>query len=395
MFTGFDTENQPGIQVWDYSRIPNNSGQFAITLTNDCAPIQYFRTGGSSSAILLYLPHAPVNGKTIKLVNHRYGSSTQQVTIYFPDISGATGFQQVGLGPGQTYDLCFTTSVSGFGSVNGWQRTGWLMLNQSSTSSAGYYGVAFGDGCNASGPQSMALGGTGHNASGTASVIAGGASNTASGQNSAVIGGSSNTANTNSSSAVVGGNTNNASGINSSIVGGASNTANSSNAIILGGGYGNTRSINTCAVIPGSNSPISVISGTSQTTILTLGRQTTTAATTQLASTSSTPQTNNQLTLPNNSAYYVRGSCIANVTGGGNTKAWSFEAAVKRGVGSGTTTLVGTPIKNIVAADAGTSTWDIAILVDTTSGALGINVYGQDATTIRWVCKLESTEVTF
>lgn len=101
------------------------------------------------------------------------------------------------------------------------------------------------------------------------------------------------------------------------------------------------------------------------------------------------------MTLPDNSAYYVRGSCIANVTGGGNTKAWSFEAAIKRGAGAGTTAIVGAVIKNIVAADAGAATWDITLSADTTNGAFRVQVTGQAATTIRWVCRLDSTEVTY
>jgi hypothetical protein len=50
---------------------------------------------------------------------------------------------------------------------------------------------------------------------------------------------------------------------------------------------------------------------------------------------------------------------------------------------------------NVVASDTGAAAWTIAISADTTNGALAVSVTGQAATTIRWVCKLESTEVTF
>jgi hypothetical protein len=83
------------------------------------------------------------------------------------------------------------------------------------------------------------------------------------------------------------------------------------------------------------------------------------------------------------------------VTGGGNTKAWSFEAAIKRGANAASTAIVGAVIKNVVAADAGAATWDITIDANTTNGCLRVQVTGQAATTIRWVCRLESTEVAF
>jgi hypothetical protein len=129
--------------------------------------------------------------------------------------------------------------------------------------------------------------------------------------------------------------------------------------------------------------------------MLILGVQTTDATTTTLRSDTSAAGTGNQLTLPNNSAYYVRGSVIANVTGGGNTKAWTLEGAIKRGANAASTAVVAAFTTTVVAADAGASTWTIAVSADTTNGCLKVDVTGQAATTIRWVCKLETTEVTF
>lgn len=126
-----------------------------------------------------------------------------------------------------------------------------------------------------------------------------------------------------------------------------------------------------------------------------LGRQTTDATPTTLCSDANATATTNQLTLANNAASYVRGSVIANVTGGGNTKAWTFEGAIKRGANAAATSIVGTFSINVIAQDAGASAWTIALSADTTNGALQVQVTGQAATTIRWVCKLETTEVTF
>jgi len=47
------------------------------------------------------------------------------------------------------------------------------------------------------------------------------------------------------------------------------------------------------------------------------------------------------------------------------------------------------------SADVGAATWAITATADTTNGGLAITFTGQAATTIRVVCKLETTEMTF
>ena len=99
--------------------------------------------------------------------------------------------------------------------------------------------------------------------------------------------------------------------------------------------------------------------------------------------------------LPNNSAYHFKGSVIATVTGGGDTASWEFKGAIKRGANAASTAIVGTVIKDVVAYDAGASAWDVTFTADTTNGGLKVEVTGAAATTIRWVAKLETTEVTY
>jgi hypothetical protein len=113
-----------------------------------------------------------------------------------------------------------------------------------------------------------------------------------------------------------------------------------------------------------------------------------------LTSNTSAATTNNQVILPNNSAYYFRGSITSGVTGGGNSAMWSFEGGIKRGANAASTTLIQSVI-NPVAADSGASTWIVALSADTTNGGLAVTVTGQASTTIRWVCKIETTEMTF
>jgi hypothetical protein len=129
--------------------------------------------------------------------------------------------------------------------------------------------------------------------------------------------------------------------------------------------------------------------------LLVLARQTTDATATVLTSNSSAASTTNQVILPNNSAYYFKGSVIANVTGAANGASWSFEGAIMRGANAASTVLIGTPAINRVAATAGATAWLIALTADTTNGGLAVTVTGAASTTIRWVCRAETCEVTF
>jgi hypothetical protein len=385
MFTGFASENTPAIQVCDYS-IPT-AGVFVastVSLTDDCAPIQYFKTGGTSGSlfsIYLYLPTSPIEGKQIKIINSRFGTNTNQsIIVYSSDTSGfGTGRIIYIIGVGQTLDLCYSKNFISFGSSIGTYASGWIALNVSASSAASAGGVAFGDN---------------NSASAGSSFVGGGYQNTATAFYSSVVGGSSDNA-TGQYTFIGGGQSNNASGTKSAIIGGQSNTANSTAATILGGYYGNTRSINGYTVLPASVAPIANSTGVSQSALLVLGVQTTDATATVLKSDTSAASGTNQVILPNNSAYYVKGSIIANVTGGGNTKSWDFIATIKRGAGVGTTAIVGAVTLNVQAADSGASTWIVAITADTANGGLAVTVTGQAATTIRWVAKLESTEVSY
>ena len=132
--------------------------------------------------------------------------------------------------------------------------------------------------------------------------------------------------------------------------------------------------------------------GAAQTQSLTYGLTLTTSTPTVLTTDTSVAGINNQLILSNNSAFYFKGSVIAGVTGGGNTKAWTFEGVAKRGANAAATSIVGTVAVNVVAADAGASTWTISVTADTTNGGVAITVTGT-ATTIRWAAEVKSTQI--
>lgn len=239
----------------------------------------------------------------------------------------------------------------------------------------------------ASGDWSVVCGGTRHTASGLGSFIGGGGTfapfgtfpHTASGVCASIVGGFQNTA----------------SGQGSFVGSGYLNTANGQFSAIMGGEAGTTRSIVGNHVFPACSEPISIAVGVSQAALLVLAVQTTDATATALRSNASAAGTGNQVILPNNSAYYFRGEIISGVTGGGNTKGWYIEGVIKRGANAASTALVGTPTVTSNYADAGASTWAIAVTADTTNGGLAVTFTGQASTTIRTVAQIRTTEMTY
>lgn len=367
MFTGFATENSPAIQVWDYFLGGGAASSTQIThiaLTDDCAPIQLFRVGMISGAIRVTLPSCPIEGKIIKIVVQTYGNATFQgsLSIYSSDAAITTPLYTIG--PGGYIDLAYSKNV--ISPAGSGTRTGWLALNFASASSSSVNnsgGIALGNNSSAYAASAVAIGNA---ANATASGIA-----------------------------IASGNTTSATATNATCIGGVSNTANGAVSVCIGGNFGTARSITGMVTFAASRSPITSSAGVSQTGLLVLGRQTTDATATRLTSDSFAATTDNQLILPNNSAYVFQGTVIANRTGGGDTSGWRFEGTIKRGANAASTTLVAAVTPTVISQDAGAAAWVLAVTADTTNGGLAVTVTGAAATTIRWVCRLESTEVTF
>ena len=126
-----------------------------------------------------------------------------------------------------------------------------------------------------------------------------------------------------------------------------------------------------------------------------IGKQTTNATATVITSDINAASTTNQVILPNNSAYSFSGEVIAGVTGGGDTARWTINGAIKRGATAASTTMVGTPTVTMTHNDAGAAAWVVAVTADTTNGGIAVTVTGAAATTIRWVCKINTTEMTY
>ena len=128
-----------------------------------------------------------------------------------------------------------------------------------------------------------------------------------------------------------------------------------------------------------------------------LGANTVDATATVLTSDGQVAASNNQMQPPNNSAIFFDGYVVGTVStvSAGNTKSWAFTGLVKKGTSAGTIAFVGTPTNTSPFADAGASTWTMAVGLDTTNGTIKFTVTGQAATSIRWVCTMRLTEVSF
>jgi hypothetical protein len=293
--------------------------------------------------------------------------------------------------------------------ISGTSLTLSKVASGSSTSTLSFFtphGVVVGGGNNQATGSYSFIGGGGdagtaanrNRASADWSTVAGGWKNTASGLGSFIggggtydgVNGSGNTA-SGATSFVGGGFANTASGFGASIIGGNGN-ASTGNYTVVSGVNGTSRTINNNFTI--SSNAISN-TGDGQASVLVLKKQTTDATATALTSDTSAAGTINQVILPNNSAYFFTGEVVSGVTGGGNTKGWTIEGVIKRGANAASTALVGTPTVTSTYANAGASTWVIAVTADTTNGGLRVTFTGQASTTIRTVCQIRTTEMTF
>jgi hypothetical protein len=137
--------------------------------------------------------------------------------------------------------------------------------------------------------------------------------------------------------------------------------------------------------------------GSAQTGDLVLGKQTADATPVALTSIpGNAAGSNNQLILPNNSAYAFTGTIIARqqAAGGSNFAAWEIKGAILRGANAASTT-IGSFNINALSATAGAAAWVVALSADTTNGGLAVTVTGAAATNIRWVATVQTSEVTF
>jgi len=359
------------------------NGTTAVTLSGSNASIkvgQYI--SGTSISGDTYV--AAISGTSLTLSKVASGSSTSTLSFYTP--------HGVVVGGGNNQATGSYSFIGGGGDAGS-------SANRN-VASGDWSFVGGGNKNTASAIYATAVGGISNTASGQGSFIGGGgwygsgiSANTSSGTSSFVGAGYGN--NCGGFGGVIAGGVSNAQTNNLGFIGGGSNnTCNATNATIAGGTYGTSRSIEGYAVFPAHNSPVASALGVSQAALLVLGVQTTDATATVLRSNTSAASGTNQVILPNNSAYTFRGEIVSGVTGGGNSKSWTIEGLIKRGADAASTTLVGSTVTSMYA-DVGAATWTIGLTADTTNGGLKVLFTGQASTTIRTVCQIRTTEMTY
>jgi hypothetical protein len=358
---GFTNSGTSSSAVTTQSATMNGTTAVTLSASNASIKVGQIISGTSISGNDTYV--AAISGTSLTLSKNASGSSTSTLSFYTP--------HGVVVGGGNNQPTGSYSFIGGGGDAG----------------TAGNRNVASGD-------WSVVGGGFKNTASNTYSFVGGGENNAASAARSIVVGGQGNTAS--STHAFVGGGAfQTGSGTYSCIVGGYQHISSGDSSAVMGGVLGTTRSITGNHVFPACNNPIgSGANGTNQTALLILGRQTTDATATVLTSNLAAATTTNQVILPNNSAYTFRGEIVSGVTGGGNSKSWTIEGLIKRGANAASTTLVGSTVTSSYA-DAGASTWTIALTADTTNGGLAVTFTGQASTTIRTVCRINTVEMTY
>ena len=259
--------------------------------------------------------------------------------------------------------------------------------------------VAIGLGCNASGVGAIAIGyGNDVSSSGSYSVAIQGSSNATNTYSFAIQGGVasnvgslagySSTA-SGSSSVALGGvafETAIASGTASFAVG-QSNTSDARNSVALGI-TSSTKGISARLSL-GSHENISpYVRGNSQLSLSSSTITTTTNSTLELVTYAGTAI---NLVLQDNEAIRVRGSIIGKQTASTNVACYDFDCIVVRGVGVATTIL---PISNLnLVLDTITLGTIPTLTANTTLGGLSVKSGAKTTTTIKWSCRIDSTEV--
>jgi hypothetical protein len=141
-----------------------------------------------------------------------------------------------------------------------------------------------------------------------------------------------------------------------------------------------------------SAGPFSAV-GDAQTGTFVLRSDTTGATVEAMTGNNLAASTNNQVILPNNSAYAFHGTIVARQQASGGTAcaAWKIEGLIRREGSAGTTVLV----NSATTVLDNTPAWGMTLSADTTNGGLKIEVTGAAATNIRWVSTINTSEVTY
>ena len=139
-------------------------------------------------------------------------------------------------------------------------------------------------------------------------------------------------------------------------------------------------------------SGVEAVVGDSQASKFILRERTTDASATALTTNSSSPSTNNQIVLSNQSAYGFTGTIVGKQSGSTNAAMWKVEGLIARGANAVSTVLT-TSTVTLVSNAPGWGTPNLS--ADPFNGGLQIQVVGAVATNIQWTATIDTTEVIY
>lgn len=139
-------------------------------------------------------------------------------------------------------------------------------------------------------------------------------------------------------------------------------------------------------------SGVEAVVGDSQASKFVLRERTTNASATALTTNSSSPSTNNQIVLSNQSAYGFTGTIVGKQSGSTNAAMWKVEGLIARGANAASTVLT-TSTVTLVSNAPGWGTPNLS--ADPFNGGLQIQVVGAVATNIQWTAVIDTTEVIY
>lgn len=263
----------------------------------------------------------------------------------------------------------FAAAIGNNTSSYGAQNTSAIAMGQNCKSTGLYGSTAIGVSC---------IAGIG--------AIAMGYQSTATGDSSICISNNGSVA-TSAWSGVFGGGYNTSSGQFSTVLGGASNQATANYSTVIGGNRGNAQQIGKvvfgCAWYTGEI-------GFAQDGKIVIGAGTTTTTAVVLTSNGEAASTTNQLIVATNQAMTFFGTLIAKQSGSANMASYLIKGAI---VNNGGTVSVSTISIETLVDTIGLDTVP-TFTADNTNKALAVTSGYKAATTIRWVCNLDSVEVT-
>jgi hypothetical protein len=196
---------------------------------------------------------------------------------------------------------------------------------------------------------------------------------------------------------ISGGSFNSAQGLHSVIIVGNNISNDSDYSVILGGVNGNTRGIDGAVIIPGyATGGGTNNSGIIQTGIYLLSGYSDSDTPVSLTTDGSgNVAASNQLSLPNDSAYYFKGTVIGKEINVGNPEiaVWEVSGVIAKGDSNTSTSYISTPDVALVESTTATE-WIVSLGINNALGSLSIEIQASESQQIRWAAKIETIEIT-